>query len=77
MQRNISIKDPAIFRFFVDAMRFSVIFYPASISYMGQLYANSEAAFQAQKTYSVKEQQRFFVNSVCIIPLMQRGLDAT
>lgn len=34
-------------------------FYPAPVSYMGQLYANSEAAFQAQKTLSTKEQQRF------------------
>lgn len=34
-------------------------FYQAPVSYMGQLYANSEAAFQAQKTLSAKEQQRF------------------
>ena len=25
-------------------------FYPAPVTYMGQTYANSEAAFQAQKT---------------------------
>lgn len=36
-------------------------FYPAPVSYMGQLYANSEAAFQAQKTISAKEQQRFCI----------------
>lgn len=58
MQRNISIKDPAILGF-RGHYAFLSNFYPASISYMGQLYANSEAAFQAQKTYSAKEQQRF------------------
>ena len=30
-------------------------FYQSPISYMGQVYANSEAAFQAQKTFSAKE----------------------
>lgn len=28
---------------------------------MGQVYANSEAAFQAQKTFSAKEQQQFTI----------------
>ena len=36
-------------------------FYPAPVSYMGQLYANSEAAFQAQKSISAQEQQRFCI----------------
>ena len=36
-------------------------FYPAPVTYMGQTYANSEAAFQAQKTCCVKEQQQFSI----------------
>lgn len=36
-------------------------FYPAPVSYMGQIYANNEAAFQAQKTYNAKEQQQFSI----------------
>lgn len=34
-------------------------FYPAPVTYMGQTYANNEAAFQAQKTRCAKEQQQF------------------
>ena len=40
-------------------------FYPAPVTYMGQTYANNEAAFQAQKTCCAKEQQQFSI-SVCI-----------
>ncbi len=36
-------------------------FYPAPVSYMGQTYANNEAAFQAQKTSCAKEQQKFSI----------------
>lgn len=36
-------------------------FYPAPVSYMGQTYANNEAAFQAQKTLSAKEQRQFCI----------------
>lgn len=36
-------------------------FYPAPVTYMGQTYANSEAAFQAQKTCCAKEQQQFSI----------------
>lgn len=36
-------------------------FYPAPVIYMGQTYANNEAAFQAQKTSSIVERQRFSI----------------
>ena len=36
-------------------------FYPAPVTYMGQTYANNEAAFQAQKTCCAKEQQQFSI----------------
>ena len=36
-------------------------FYPAPVTYMGQTYANNEAAFQAQKTSCAKEQQQFSI----------------
>ena len=36
-------------------------FYPAPVSYMGQTYANNEAAFQAQKTFCAREQQQFTI----------------
>lgn len=36
-------------------------FYSAPVSYMGQTYANNEAAFQAQKTLSAKEQRQFCI----------------
>lgn len=36
-------------------------FYPAPVAYMGQIYANNEAAFQAQKTSSILERQRFSI----------------
>ena len=36
-------------------------FYPAPVSYMGQTYANNEAAFQAQKTLSAREQRKFCI----------------
>ena len=36
-------------------------FYPAPVTYMGQPYANYEAAFQAQKTCCAKEQQQFSI----------------
>ena len=36
-------------------------FYPAPVSYMGQTYANNEAAFQAQKTFSAREQRKFCI----------------
>lgn len=41
-------------------------FYPAPVTYMGQTYANNEAAFQAQKTSYAKEQQQFSIFSACI-----------
>lgn len=34
-------------------------FYPAPISYNGLIYANNEAAFQAQKTTCMRERQQF------------------
>lgn len=36
-------------------------FYPAPVCYRGNLYANNEAAFQAQKTLSAKEQRVFYL----------------
>ena len=36
-------------------------FYPAPVTYMGQTYANNEAAFQAQKTCCAKVQQQFSI----------------
>ena len=36
-------------------------FYPAPVTYMGQTYANSEAAFQAQKSSFVVERRRFSI----------------
>lgn len=36
-------------------------FYPAPVSYMGETYANNEAAFQAQKTLSAIEQRKFCI----------------
>lgn len=50
--------SPSITSFTGD-FSFLSTFYPSPLSYMGQLYANAEAAFQAQKTLSAKEQQRF------------------
>lgn len=34
-------------------------FYHAPVTYHGKRYANNEAAFQAQKTFCMKEQQKF------------------
>lgn len=36
-------------------------FYPAPVCYRGNQYANNEAAFQAQKTLSAKEQRVFYL----------------
>lgn len=46
---------------FCGSYAFLSNFYPAPVAYMGQTYASSEAAFQAQKTLSVKEQQQFSI----------------
>ena len=35
--------------------------YKRQVSYMGQTYANNEAAFQAQKTLSAREQRKFCI----------------
>lgn len=35
-------------------------FFSAPITYLGHQYANNEAAFQAQKTVFMKEQQKFY-----------------
>lgn len=62
MFRNISYTEnhPTISKFSGD-YAFLSNFYQAPIFYMGQVYANSEAAFQAQKTFSAKEQQQFTI----------------
>ena len=57
--RNDQKKYPKTTSGFQGTYYFLSNFYPAPVSYMGQIYANSEAAFQAQKTLSAKERQRF------------------
>ena len=57
--RNDQKKYPKTISGFQGTYYFLSNFYPAPVSYMGQIYANSEAAFQAQKTLSAKERQRF------------------
>ena len=44
---------------FHGAYAFLSNFYPSRIYYRGYWYANNEAAFQAQKTLSPKEQLQF------------------
>lgn len=62
MNKKINKENsPRIISGFRGVYSFLSNFYPAPVSYMGQVYANSEAAFQAQKTFSTKEQQQFTI----------------
>ena len=58
-QTNTSKRIPTQINEFRGDYAFLSNFYPAPISYMGQTYANNEAAFQAQKTLSAREQRKF------------------
>ena len=49
-QTNTSKRIPTQINEFRGDYAFLSNFYPAPVSYMGQTYANNEAAFQAQKT---------------------------
>ena len=55
-QTNTSKRIPTQINEFRGDYAFLSNFYPAPVSYMGQTYANNEAAFQAQKTLSAREQ---------------------
>lgn len=48
-QTNTSKRIPTQINEFRGDYAFLSNFYPAPVSYMGQTYANNEAAFQAQK----------------------------
>lgn len=54
-QTNTSKRIPTQINEFRGDYAFLSNFYPAPVSYMGQTYANNEAAFQAQKTLSARE----------------------
>ena len=56
-QTNTSKRIPTQINEFRGDYAFLSNFYPAPVSYMGQTYANNEAAFQAQKTLSAREQR--------------------
>ncbi|WP_244093537.1 hypothetical protein [Blautia obeum] len=71
-QTNTSKRIPTQINEFRGDYAFLSNFYPAPVSYMGQTYANNEAAFQAQKTLSAREQRKFCIFG-CIILLMQRN----
>jgi ribA/ribD-fused uncharacterized protein len=60
-QTNTSKRIPTQINEFRGDYAFLSNFYPAPISYMGQTYANNEAAFQAQKTLSAREQRKFCI----------------
>ena len=60
-QTNTSKRIPTQINEFRGAYAFLSNFYPAPVSYMGQTYANNEAAFQAQKTLSAREQRKFCI----------------
>ena len=61
-QTNTSKRIPTQINEFRGDYAFLSNFYPAPVSYMGQTYANNEAAFQAQKTLSAREQRKFMQN---------------
>ena len=56
-QTNTSKRIPTQINEFRGDYAFLSNFYPAPVSYMGQTYANNDAAFQAQKTLSAREQR--------------------
>ena len=56
-QTNTSKRIPTQINEFRGDYAFLSNFYPAPVSYMGQTYANNEAAFQAQKTLSARATQ--------------------
>ena len=60
-QTNTSKRIPTQINEFRGDYAFLSNFYPAPVSYMGQTYANNEAAFQAQKTLSAREQRKFCI----------------
>ena len=60
-QTNTSKLIPTQINEFRGDYAFLSNFYPAPVSYMGQTYANNEAAFQAQKTLSAREQRKFCI----------------
>ena len=75
-QTNTSKRIPTQINEFRGDYAFLSNFYPAPVSYMGQTYANNEAAFQAQKTLSAREQRKFcfciFIHSIRpSFPLLQ------
>lgn len=72
-QTNTSKRIPTQINEFRGDYAFLSNFYPAPVSYMGQTYANNEAAFQAQKTLSAREQRKFCIFRMHIILLMQRN----
>lgn len=71
-QTNTSKRIPTQINEFRGDYAFLSNFYPAPVSYMGQTYANNEAAFQAQKTLSAREQRKFCIFRMHNL-LMQRN----
>ena len=70
-QTNTSKRIPTQINEFRGDYAFLSNFYPAPVSYMGQTYANNEAAFKAQKTLRESNANSVFFG--CIILLMQRN----
>lgn len=62
MNQTITIhRIPAQINEFRGDYAFLSNFYHAAVRYHGNLYANNEAAFQAQKTLSERERQKFCI----------------
>lgn len=71
-QTNTSKRIPTQINEFRGDYAFLSNFYPAPVSYMGQTYANNEAAFKRRK-HSLRESNANSVFFGCIILLMQRN----